>query len=362
MLSDDDDDDANESIKSKTNSAKFDSDTLEMLENCLEDVITESLQNVNIKQQMDWNRQILCDQIDKNAKDTDDIFADVKYLQSIADKMSEEIFQFKTHFTEEHYGVDLNTNKPFRMPNYPPNGDFKHSEISFYLMYLSYRNSSKAPWIPCRVSNKVEENGETKYAITFQRPSKDETSNKKIVSLEQLAYGRGPGVRLKVGTRVVALFRNDDDKSKKNRIDSIPGSFHIGVVAEQLCKFNKWRYLVFFDDGYAQYIEHDDVRVLCKYSENVWEDIVEAEGRTFMQNYLTKYRDKRSLVQVKKNQKVCTEFNGKWYMATVHDVDANLVYMHFNDIDRYEHIYRGSLRLGKVTFSLNLKSFFYSHF
>jgi [histone H3]-N6,N6-dimethyl-lysine9 N-methyltransferase len=66
---------------------------------------------------------------------------------------------------------------------------------------------------------------------------------------------------------------------------------------------------VFFDDGYAQYVRHEDVRVVCESSANVWED-VHIHSREFMANYLKTYRNERPMVQVRKGQKMITEYKG----------------------------------------------------
>ena len=48
---------------------------------------------------------------------------------------------------------------------------------------------------------------------------------------------------------------------------------------------NRNRYLVFFDDGYASYVQHAELRLVCWQAANVWED-VHADSREFIRNYL----------------------------------------------------------------------------
>lgn len=54
------------------------------------------------------------------------------------------------------------------------------------------------------------------------------------------------------------------------------------------------------------------------------------------------------MVQVKKGQRMVTEWNGKWLYARVIEMDASLVQMFFEEGKRTEWIYRGSTRLGPL--------------
>lgn len=140
-----------------------------------------------------------------------------------------------------------------------------------------------------------------------------------------------------------------------------------GFVAEPLSRYTNWRYLVFFDDGWVQYVQHEHIRVLCEDAENVWELIEEAGAKTFIEGYLREFKKKRPIVQVnciqlvlkrlnveqntyfiskvERGQRIQTELGGKWYNAIVNAVDGSLVQIFFEENKRYEWIYRGSTRL-----------------
>ncbi|RZF44065.1 hypothetical protein LSTR_LSTR011110 [Laodelphax striatellus] len=109
---------------------------------------------------------------------------------------------------------------------------------------------------------------------------------------------------------------------------------------------NVFRYLVFFDDGYLQYVLHENIRLVCESSKNVWED-VHPESKTFIKDYLTRYPE-RPMVKLNIDEIVKTEWNGKWWVARVQDIDASLVKMYFDADERTEWIYRGSTRLGPL--------------
>ena len=42
---------------------------------------------------------------------------------------------------------------------------------------------------------------------------------------------------------------------------SRPALYYAGIIAETPKFLNEYRYLIFFDDGYAQYCTHDQVSV-----------------------------------------------------------------------------------------------------
>jgi hypothetical protein len=68
------------------------------------------------------------------------------------------------------------------------------------------------------------------------------------------------------------------------------------------------RYLVFFDDGYAQYVTHEKILLVCESSRNVWDDI-HPDSREFIRNYLEQYPE-RPMVKLQQGQIVKTEWNG----------------------------------------------------
>lgn len=142
---------------------------------------------------------------------------------------------------------------------------------------------------------------------------------------------------VRVGSRVVGMSRYRDEETTNSM------SFYAGIVAEVPTNRNKHRFLIFFDDGYAQYCLPKEIHRVYEQSENVWEDI-HPDSQEFIKEYLAQYPE-RPMVQLQKNQVVKTEWNGKWWTARVMEVDASLVKMYFAADKRTEWIYRGSTRL-----------------
>ena len=152
-----------------------------------------------------------------------------------------------------------------------------------------------------------------------------------------LAYPNPASVRLQVGTRIIGVYHEPNEPQSM-------GDFYAGIVAEPPKAMNKHRYLVFFDDGYASYIQHKDIRVVVHQTEDqVWNDI-HLNSREFIKKYLMQYPE-RPMVRLITGQVVRTEWEGSWWFTRVEDVDASLVRLVFHVNGRRESIYRGSTRL-----------------
>ena len=67
---------------------------------------------------------------------------------------------------------------------------------------------------------------------------------------------------------------------------------------------------MFFDDGYAQYVTHEKILLVCESSRHVWEDI-HPDSREFIRKYLDQYPE-RPMVKLQQGQIVKTEWNGNF--------------------------------------------------
>ncbi|XP_046453809.1 histone-lysine N-methyltransferase SETDB1-like isoform X2 [Daphnia pulex] len=213
----------------------------------------------------------------------------------------------------------------------PPNGMFIHTQIKANQAIYAMRSSLLAPWGKGRVI-RIKENTEMMYVIRFDTGGKPRT-----FPLKYLAYAESSPVQLTVGARVIAQYVEDKDGKLK------PSSYYAGVIAEAPKTLNQYRYLVFFDDGYAQYCTHEQVTMVCQSSRDVWQDI-HMNSRSFVLNYLKQYPE-RAMVKLQRGQTVKTELNGNWFQGRVETVDASLANIYFPSENRFEWIYRGSTRL-----------------
>ncbi|ESO12649.1 hypothetical protein HELRODRAFT_187943 [Helobdella robusta] len=150
---------------------------------------------------------------------------------------------------------------------------------------------------------------------------------------KNIAFGEVPQHLMAVGTRVIALYRDI----------SVVNFWYAGVVAEGPSRTNFFRYLVFFDDGYAQYCAVCDIRQVYDQSKFVWED-VRTSNSQFIKEYLQVFPN-RPMVHLKQGHIIKAEQNGVWMTSSVLEVDASLVKLLFVESKQAEWIYRGSRRL-----------------
>ncbi|XP_049838962.1 uncharacterized protein LOC126284229 isoform X1 [Schistocerca gregaria] len=216
--------------------------------------------------------------------------------------------------------------------NLPPLGLVNRPPVavgdSMYIM-----NDIKRPWILATVKDIVSPNNQTLYTVEFLNSKNKNTKEIKKVAGFQLAYSQVQNFRFSVGHRIISIFRDGISDEE----------YYSGVIAEPPKSINRYRYLIFFDNGGSQYVKHEDIRLVVESSQNVWED-VHIEIREFVQNYLEKYPEK-ALLKVQEGQDVRTEWNRRWYNAKVLEVDASLAQMSFPPYGKHvEWIYRGSAR------------------
>ncbi|CAG4967296.1 unnamed protein product [Colias eurytheme] len=164
----------------------------------------------------------------------------------------------------------------------------------------------------------------------------------KNLTAQCLAYYEPANARMTIGTRVIALFQDTNQKQKRQKKNDC---YYAGVIAEIPNPVNNYRYLIFFDHGYAQYAKHANTRLVCECSSLVWEEVYTA-SKEFVRKYLKDYPE-RPMVRLHAGQSIKTEWRGKWCPSKVLKVDASLVLVQFGkDLqDRLEWIYRGSNRL-----------------
>lgn len=234
--------------------------------------------------------------------------------------------------------------------NLPPVGPLNRYELNPNEFCYSMKYSLFARWVQAQVIEvDKREAKNTLYKIRYNRYAKG-GGLPRIIPGRQLAYAEKCPTRIPVGTRVIAKYKDEDPKNS-----TISGSFYVGIVAEIPTAANKYRYLIFFDDGYAQYVHHNDIRVVSEASSCPWDD-VSSDSREFIKEYLQMYPE-RPMVRLQKNNFVKTEWNGRWWRAQVLEVDGSLVRMFFPVDGRSEWIYRGSTRLSPLfNKKLNIKA------
>ncbi|GFY58525.1 histone-lysine N-methyltransferase SETDB1-B [Trichonephila inaurata madagascariensis] len=214
-------------------------------------------------------------------------------------------------------------------PNLPPSGVIKRKALLPGSEVWVMKTTSMDIFVEGTVLSICDADPEKLYKVRF-----DETNTiaPKLYTAKQLAYRTNSDIIAPVGTRIVARYS-----------DGVKSMLYAGIVAEPPKFTNQERYLIFFDDGYAQYIEHKDVYVVCAQSIDVADDVYK-HIRKFIKAYLQKYPE-RPMLKLQKNQVIKTEYDREWYETKVLDIDGSMVKMYFTASHRTEWIYRGSTRL-----------------
>ncbi|KAH8391005.1 hypothetical protein KR215_003386, partial [Drosophila sulfurigaster] len=327
--------------------AEFSANDLQLIENELEDAIKTVVSKVNLEDQMTWSKTILQSKTERIGRELELANEELSNLQHMADKMHFALYNHCQVVHKHMPPLDLYQN----LSDYqvPPAGEIERPPIQINETYYAVKNKAIASWVSVKViefteSTTVGGNLVKSYKIKYLNTPYQMV---KTVTAKHLAYFEPPPVRLTIGTRVIAYF-NGNTLTRGKEKDVVPSAFYPGIIAEPLKQANRFRYLIFYDDGYTQYVQHNDVRLVCMASERVWED-VHPGSRDFIQKYVEKYSVDRPMVQCMRGQNMNTESNGTWLYARVIDVDCSLVQMQFDDDKNHtEWIYRGSLRLGPV--------------
>ncbi|XP_053622146.1 histone-lysine N-methyltransferase eggless isoform X2 [Plodia interpunctella] len=228
----------------------------------------------------------------------------------------------------------------------PPPGEIIRPRLSTGTAVFAMRNSF-CTWVPSKIVESFPKNLANAFTMCRVKFEIKQKISTRMLSARCLAYFEPADVRLTIGTRVIALSKENVKLNEPNKTNN--KSFYSGIVAEIPNPVNNYRYLIFFDHGYAQYVHHRDTRVVCESSTLVWEE-VHPNSREFVKQYLIAYPE-RPMVRLHAGQRLKTEWNGKWWVTKVLQVDASLVEVAFED-DRTEWIYRGSTRLAPLFLEL----------
>ncbi|XP_022228791.2 histone-lysine N-methyltransferase eggless [Drosophila obscura] len=335
-----------------TEKAEFSKNVLDLIENELEDAIKKTLDKVDFSKQLNWSKTIINAKMERLGQEFEQVDLELAKVQSLADKMHCSVYNSCQVVHKQLPPLDLHqnicTSDYKRLQHLPAAGDIERPPIKVGETYYAVKTKAIASWVSVNVVEICDTStagGVTvkAYKIKYQHMP---YPMMKTVTAKHLAYFDPPTVRLPIGTRVIAFFDGTLVRGKEKGV--VQSAFYPGIIAEPLKQNNRFRYLIFYDDGYTQYVHHSDVRLVCQTSEKVWEDVHPA-SRDFIQKYVERYAVDRPMVQCTKGQSMNTESNGTWLYARVIEVDCSLVLMQFEaDKNHTEWIYRGSLRLAPV--------------
>lgn len=319
--------------------SSLDEETCELIDGSLDSTIEYVLKQVDISGQIQRNEQVLKSKIDKIDNQIDFLLGGLRGLQVDADMIGQKIYSC-TKVNYKHVApIDCGNLVLTDASNYVPAiGPIEFPEVMVNSLYYGQVKDALSPWVKGKI---VYKENPSVYSFSF-------ASNGKIVQKsmpkKHLAYLEPPDKRADTGARVIALY----DTFKLQGKPQGNMCWMVGIIAEPAKSQNKYRYLIFFDNGYAQYVTHSNIRLICGPASQAWED-VHISNRIFIKDYLQQYQVHRPMVRTQIGQKMLVRWDGRFFSSTVVDIDCSLIQMQ-SDRSSYklEWLYRGSKRLEPV--------------
>lgn len=193
--------------------------------------------------------------------------------------------------------------------------------------FFAPKNGLLKAWSKCRIELVSNNNF---YLVKFVEDV-DETNYE--FPEYQIAPNIAPEMQLMRETRVIATL-NSSANSKH---------FYAGVVGETLSRSNNYEYLIFFDNGNVRYVPVSDVRVVN--GNDRWMHAHQNVERFFRHYFIER---NATIVSATDGAAIKVEYNGEWYTGRIKGVHEKLIHILYDEIDRSEWIYRGSLRLEEI--------------
>ncbi|ENN72278.1 hypothetical protein YQE_11077, partial [Dendroctonus ponderosae] len=321
-------------------------ENLEFITRNIESVLLETMERLDMKSHLQRERAYLHSRAQSVGSECAQLSEGLKQVRSTLDRMQIELYnEFRPEIKAQKGLMILDDFslsptlqiRPENVPGFP---------CADGIYYISKQNNFLGSWIKARLQQIIPARSAYKgqfYKRTHYRLVELKQQHERILEGKYVAYLGPCKSRLTVGSRVLSQFKETNAVAQGKRPRAVP--YYAGVVGEHPVENNHFRYLIFFDIGYAQYVQHSDVNLIFEAPEHVWEDMPE-DTRPFIRKYLES--QDRPMVKLSSQQKVKVEYNGKWWLCTVKSVDCSLVQVYFDSIERCEWIYRGSTRLSPM--------------
>ncbi|XP_061597752.1 histone-lysine N-methyltransferase SETDB1-B-like [Cololabis saira] len=208
-------------------------------------------------------------------------------------------------------------------PNLP------QEEIKVDMMVIARRRPMR--WQRGKVVEIItKEDGRLKYKVSF------EEKGRCVVSGHHIAYDTRPKVeQLYVGARVVVRCQNNKFR------------FRPGILSELPSRRNQFRFLMFLDDHTPVYVGLPLFHLVCRPLDDVLDDVPDEPHRCFMKQYLKDWPYPR-LNKYRAGQSFNVELNGTQQRSEVLAIDCSLMQVVFQENQRREWIFRGSMRVEHI--------------
>lgn len=199
----------------------------------------------------------------------------------------------------------------------PPAGELMEYKIAKgdAVLFMETVASMLSCWLPGKINQMYEREGVDHYAITFNTS----TGSSNCIRTQDCVVAFKTQVnRFRVKQRVVAYYRYRPD------LTSRPLRLMAGFVAESL--LDKSEYLIFFDNGKAGYVPHDE----CFYFNSPADAVIQriSVDSSYYGTFLTKYFEnypERLMLKPPRNKPIVFLHENKMTMGTVREQYHHLI-------------------------------------
>ncbi|XP_008420686.1 PREDICTED: histone-lysine N-methyltransferase SETDB1-B-like isoform X1 [Poecilia mexicana] len=207
--------------------------------------------------------------------------------------------------------------------------DLPEEEINVDMMVIARRRPMR--WQRGKIVEIItKDDGRLKYKVSF------EDKGTCLVSGHHIAFDSRPKVeQLYIGARVVVRCQNNKYR------------FRPGILAELPSRKNQFRFLMFMDDHTPVYVGLPLFHMVCRPLEDVLDDVPDGAHKCFMRQYLKDWPYPH-LNKYRAGQSFNVELNGVMQMCEVVVIDCSLMQVVFQENQRREWIFRGSVRLEHI--------------
>ncbi|XP_038135205.1 histone-lysine N-methyltransferase SETDB1-B-like [Cyprinodon tularosa] len=207
--------------------------------------------------------------------------------------------------------------------------DLPEEEIKVDMVVIARRRPMR--WQRGKIVEIIrKDDGRLKYKVSF------EDKGTCLVSGHHISFNTRPKVeQLYIGARVVVRCQNNKYR------------FRPGILAELPSRKNQFRFLMFMDDHTPVYVGLPLFHLVCRPLEDVLDDVPDGPHKCFVRQYLKDWPYPH-LNKYRAGQSFKVELNGVMQMCDVVAIDCSLMQVVFQENQRREWIFRGSMRLEHI--------------
>ena len=244
-------------------------------------------------------------------------------------KRSHSEIRLKTWYVNEDISESLSGSNCFDGLN---DFDDESSKVRLGMRVFTQKSENDYEWVAAKINRiEVDKLNETKYYLIFENKSiDDDTDDDGDVerSASSISFSEPSNEILPIHSRVVGVNKNENAPF-----------LCAGTLIEVPSERNMFRYLIIFDDGFAQYVQKNQVLPII--DSFALPNFLNEDHVNFLKRCFQVDSDKR-MIRLVKNQYQKLFYNFKWYSSKVIEFDCSMAKFYIEDLDQTQWLYRGS--------------------